>query len=126
MAMVGSVLAGDSLGIVVHQGLIELDARYPTMKPKPSLMGDIAALLVGIWGGLTLDFPLNILVASTGGYVSTDLWRYFQQRFQEPSVRVVTSPVAVAVAPAKVAYVTQNSVVVKPVATMNQGRYIVS
>ena len=122
---VGTVLAGSSLGVVAHQTLIALDARYPLWPVKPSLVGDLAGLGLAIYGGLNFSAPYDLLAATIGSYVATDLFRYIEN-LTGPAVRVATVSPRVAVTPTKVAYTTQNSVVVKPTALMNQGRYLVS
>ena len=124
---VGIILGGDSLGVAAHEILIGLDTRYPLWPVKPSLVGDLAGLALAIYGGLNFSAPYDLLAATVGGYVSMDLYRYIQQWMGiTPTVRVTTAPVTVGITPTKVAYTTQNSVVVKPTALMNQGRYLVS
>lgn len=124
---VGIILGGDSLGVAAHEILLGLDARFPLWPVKPSLVGDIAGLALAIYGGLNFLAPYDLLATTVGGYVSMDLYRYIQQWMGiTPTVRVATVSPTVAVTPARVAYTTQNSVVVKPTALMNQGRYLVS
>ncbi|GAG56642.1 unnamed protein product [marine sediment metagenome] len=116
---VGLIYGGDSLGVALRQVLANLDMRYPGWKFKPSLIGAILGAVGGAYGALNLDDPWDLLAPVIGGYLAMDLYRHVQVPFiGMPTTVVTTAPV-----PARVSYVTQNSVAVKPLAISNQGTY---
>ena len=119
---VGLIYGGDAIGVGVHEILMSLDARYPTWSVAPSLLGDVAAAIIGAYGALNLAAPWDLLFPVVGGYVAMDLWRHIQLLMQ-PSIRVATTTVPRTTQ--VVSYTTQNHVAVKPT-PINTGKYVVT
>ncbi len=49
---VGLIYGGDSIGVALRQVILNLDARYPGMRFKPSLIGALLGAVGGAWGAL--------------------------------------------------------------------------
>ena len=116
---VGLIYGGDSIGVALRQVLLNLDARYPGWRFKPSLIGAILGAVGGAYGALNLDDPWDLLAPVIGGYIAMDLYRHVQIPFMTQAFTASNN----ATLPSRVVYTTQNNIAVKPAAIVGQGKY---
>jgi len=118
---VGLIYGGDSIGVALRQVLLNLDAKYPGWRFKPSLIGAVLGAVGGAWGALNLEDPWDLLAPVIGGYIAMDLYRHVQLPFTaNVPLRVATVPSPDA---ARVTYAMGNDIAVRPTAIMGQGKY---